>query len=374
MSGRSTSPNVAIFLHNLKGGGAERMMVNLANGISDLGYRLDMVLCRAQGPYLEDVSQGIRMIDLKSRRTLAAIPRLARYLRRERPEALLSALTHINVAAIAATRLARAGNRLVVSERNTISRDSSVPTTRMARLAYRSVSWTYRFADGIVAVSRGVAEDLARYSGLPRSRIETIDNPVITPRLLELAARSVSHPWFQAGEPPVILAVGRLVAQKGFSTLLKAFFDVRRDRTTRLMILGEGPERTRLQTLVHELGVANDVKLPGFVENPFAFMRAATLLALSSRFEGSPNVLVEAMACGTPVVATDCPNGPAEILKDGKYGPLVPVDAPGALADAIRQILDDPVEQSELRRRAADYSADRSAKRYIQVLFGEHGE
>ncbi|NLO89188.1 MAG: glycosyltransferase, partial [Clostridia bacterium] len=188
----------------------------------------------------------------------------------------------------------------------------------------------------VVAVSQGVADDLVKTTGLMRELIKVIYNPIVTPELLEKAKESIGHPWFKPGQPPVILSAGRLTAAKDFPTLIHAFARVRAERLARLMILGEGEERPNLESLVRELGLESDVSMPEFVENPYAYMARAAVFVLSSAWEGFGNVLVEAMAVGTPVVSTDCPSGPAEILEGGKWGKLVPVGDVEKLAKALK--------------------------------------
>jgi glycosyltransferase involved in cell wall biosynthesis len=236
---------------------------------------------------------------------------------------------------------------------------------------------SYLTADAIVTVSHGVADDLALHAGIPRERITTIYNPVVTPDLLDKAQAPLDHPWFTPGAPPVVLGVGRLHAQKDFPTLLKAFARVRAKQEARLMILGEGKnarkntvQRTALTALAAQLGVAADVALPGFVDNPFAYMARAAVFALSSAWEGLPGVLIQAMACGCPVVSTDCPSGPAEILENGEYGSLVPVGDDLSLANAILSTLNAPPARDRLQARAAMFSVDRTADRYLEVLLG----
>jgi glycosyltransferase involved in cell wall biosynthesis len=226
----------------------------------------------------------------------------------------------------------------------------------------------YPRADAIVAVSRGVADDLARFAGLPRDVIRVIYNPVVGADLPRMAGEPVDHPWFRPGELPVILGAGRLSRQKDFPTLIRAFAEVRRARPARLVILGDGAQRAELEALVRTLGLADAVALPGFTSNPYAHMARAAVFVLSSRFEGFPNVLVEALAVGTPVVATDCPSGPAEILERGRHGRLVPVGQADALARALLATLDAPGDPAGRRRRAADFSADASVSTYLDLF------
>jgi glycosyltransferase involved in cell wall biosynthesis len=297
--------------------------------------------------------------------SLASIPALANYLRRERPALLLSSTHLVNVAAPWARSLARIRTVLVLR----IMTQLSLPTLN-ARAWFRL--WQARIfyprADAIIANCNGVADDVARLTGLSREHITTIYDPVVTPDLQEKMRVALDHPWFAPGSPPVLLAVGRFTAQKDFPTLLRAFARVRRMRPARLVILGEGRERTRLEALVRELGVAADVALPGFVINPLPYMKRAAVLVLSSVYEGLPGVLIEAMACGCPVVSTDCPSGPAEILDRGAYGKLVPVGDDTALAEAILATLEAPPDRNRLRARAALFSEDDKIDQYLQVL------
>jgi glycosyltransferase involved in cell wall biosynthesis len=226
----------------------------------------------------------------------------------------------------------------------------------------------YRHVDQIVAVSQGVADDVMAITGLPAPRVTVVRNPVVMPTLPELAQYPVDHPWFDGGGPPVLLGAGRLTAQKDFPTLLEAFARVRAQRPCRLVILGDGRLRGALQHQAAALGVAEDLSLPGFTSNPYAYMARAAVFVLSSAWEGSPNVLTEAMAVGTPVVATDCPSGPREILQGGRYGPLVPVGDAPALARAILDMLRTPTASDALKRAVADYSVERSTAHYLKAL------
>jgi glycosyltransferase involved in cell wall biosynthesis len=390
--------HLAIFLRSLVGGGgAERMMVTLAGALAERGHRVDLVLGRAAGSFLDEIHPAVRVVDLGVRtilpalpallrlpaegarllpaclppsppRVLGCIPALARYLREECPDAMLSALDYSNLAAVWARRLSGAATRLVLSERNTLSVRAARSSERSLRALPAMIRRFYPWADAVTAVSDGVAEDLARISGIPRAAIVTTWNPVVSPALASAAARPLDHPWFLPGEPPVVLGAGKLRPQKDFATLIDAFARVRAARPARLVILGEGPEEGRLRVRARRLGVSTDVRLEGFVRNPFAYMARASVFALSSAWEGLPSVLIQAMACGCPVASTDCPSGPAEILEGGTYGPLVPVGDAEALAAAIVRLLDAPTEPERLRRRAGDFSVERVAERYLAVL------
>lgn len=363
---------IALYLPSLRGGGAERAMVTLANGFAERGYAVDLVLAKAEGPFLPEVARKVRIVDLGARRVVSSLPGLVRYLRRERPRAMLSALNHANVIALLARRLAGVPTRLVVSERAHLSSSlGSAPSLR-GRLMPWFMRRTYPWADGVVAVSAGVADDLAQAIGLPRQRIAVVYNPVVTDEVLVGAEAPLDHPWFAPGEPPVVLSAGRLTMQKDFGVLLRAFAHLRAQRPARLMILGEGELRPELESLTQQLGIHADVALPGFRDNPYAYMRRAAVFVLSSRFEGLPNALIQAMACGTPVVSTDCPSGPAEILEDGQWGRLVPVGDAAALAEAILATLAE-TNPPDVARRARDFGVDQAVDGYLRVMLGDAG-
>lgn len=361
---------VALFLPSLRGGGAERSTLNLAMGLHSAGLSVDLVLVRAEGPYLEAVPEGIRVVDLRSGRALFSLAGFTRYLRRVRPAAVLSAMGHINLVALWAKWLSGGSTRVVVSVRNTNPQDrSGVKAGRPARahIIKLLTRWFYTSADGIVAVSEGVALDLVRTIGIPHRKITVIYNPVVTSDLHAKASEFLTHPWFAPGEPPVVLAVGRLVVQKDFLTLLRAFALVRREIPARLIILGEGPERSRLESLIRQLRLVDDVSLPGFDVNPFRYMARARLFVLSSMHEGLPGALIQAMACGCPVVSTDCPGGPREILEGGRYGRLAPVGDPSALAAAIHLTLKEP-RQPVPPIALQPFDSDHVANAYLALL------
>jgi glycosyltransferase involved in cell wall biosynthesis len=336
---KQSPPDVALFLRGLYGGGAERILLTLARGFAERGVKVDLVLARAEGPYLEQVHPQVRIVDLKARWMPASLPKLVRYLRQVQPINLIAALHYPCEIALWARRLAGVSTRIIVSEHNTLSLEAARIPQISVHLTPLAARLFYPWADKIVAVSQGVATDLTQITHIPADRIQVIYNPVLTPELFSLAQEPVEHPWFKPGEPPVILGVGRLHPQKDFPTLIHAFDRVRQVRPARLMILGDGPERERLTALIAELGLTDDVALPGFVQNPYAYMSKANVFVLSSAWEGLGNVLIEAMAVGTPVVSTNCESGPAEILDRGKYGHLTPVGDSEAISAAILSVL-----------------------------------
>ena len=309
------------------------------------------------------------MIDLKSSRVLFSLQALVRYIRKECPDAILSGIDYTNIIAIWAKRIAHNPNRLVVVEHNTLSHRIYQMPCYYRWLLPGFIRLFYPWAESIVAVSQGVADDLAFTAGLCRESIRVIYNPIITQELRRKSKENLLHPWFQPGQPPVLLAVGRLTAQKDFPNLIHAFAKVRRNRNTRLMILGEGEERPNLDKLVKDLDLENDVCMPGFVENPYPYMINAAAFILSSKWEGLPTVLVEALYCGNPVIATDCPSGPREILNDGLYGQLIPIGDSERMAQAIESSLDGkttpppPISWNP-------YTLENIVDQYNQALFG----
>ena len=359
---------LAVFASFSGAGGVERMLVNLIHGFLDLGQPVDLVLIRASGPHLARLPPEVNRIRLGTNHSLFAAPALARYLQQRRPAALLAAKDRAGRAAVVARWLAGTDTRLVMRLGTHLSTAMADKTAIERWLRYTPIRLLYPRIDRIVAVSEGVAEDTVRIARIPPERITVIRNPVITPELEVQAAEPCPHPWLAPGQPPVILGAGRLERQKDFPTLIRAFAQMPRDRRCRLLILGDGAGRPKLESLIGELGLSDRVALPGFQDNPYAYLSRARLFVLSSAWEGSPNVLTEAMALGIPVVSTDCPSGPFELLDGGRFGPLVPVGDAAALAEAMERILSRPHPPEILRSAVAEYEQGRSAERYLGVL------
>ena len=312
---------VAIFLASLAGGGAERVFALLAEGLVARGIDTDVVLVHAEGPHLAAVRAATRVVDLHARSTLISLVPLARYLRRRRPDVLVTAVEHVNITAVWARWLAGVPTAVVITHHTSMAGFPADHFSRKDRVSSLLMVHFYPRADAIVAVSRDSAVQLAHRLGVPLERIDVVPNPVIRPDLEALGGAALHHPWFAAGQPPVLVGVGRLSREKDFPTLMRAFASVRRQRPVRLLILGEGPEREKLEALARQLGLSDDVGMPGFVTNPYPYLAHAAVFVLSSLYEGLPTVVVEAMALGTPVVATDCETGPRELLDGGRSGP-----------------------------------------------------
>jgi glycosyltransferase involved in cell wall biosynthesis len=357
---------IALFLPSLRGGGAERVTVNLAKGFLEKGFQVDLVLAKAEGPYLKQVPEGARVVDLGTGRVFKALIPLARYLRRERPWALIAGISHANVTAILASLFSRVRPKLLVVEHCTLSSATDHAVTLRARSMHLFMRLLYPLVDRVVAVSRGVKDDLMQTLGLPEKQIEVIYNPILDADLFSRAAEPVDHPWFQEDQPPVVLSVGRLEYPKDFATLLRAFAIVHRTIPCRCVILGEGPDRPQIEALAEELGVRDDLWMPGFVDNPYAYMSKSKVQVLSSHWEGLPTVLVEASACGTPILATDCPSGPREIIRHGDNGLLVPVGDEKSMAVALIEVLNGQLKAK--RSSLSRFELSESTKKYLKVL------
>jgi glycosyltransferase involved in cell wall biosynthesis len=382
---------IAIFIYCLRGGGAQRRTITLANGFVERGHAVDLVVVSADESRGVPLHPGVRVVPLDRgwRHTLewlngpinvrglftaGATPVLARYLKREHPDVLLSGASHVNLVAAFARRLSGTNVPLVLRASNYPSGNLHWRPLRqqgIRRLLRRTLGIVYPWADHIVAVSKGVAQDIQSLTGLPDDRVTTIYSPVVGPYIASRAAEPVDHPWANDRRVPLILAAGRLTVQKDYPTLLRAFVRVRAEREAHLVILGDGRQRDRLEALVGELGIGANVAMPGRVDNPFAWMSKAAVFVLSSAWEGLPGVLIEAIACGCPVVSTDCPSGPREILEDGALGPLVPVRDEKALAAAILSVLASPTPREKLLHRAESFRIDAGVDAYLRVLMAQ---
>ncbi len=401
-SAGAPAARIAVLLPSLEGGGAERSMLNLVRGFMAEGRAVDLVVCQAKGAYLAEIPVGANLIELeavsglrarwsalpgnlrhvfallrpvllakKVAPEIARIPSLRQYLIDRKPDVILSAITYANLVGIWAKQRVDPRIPIVISERIALATYCADPSNfRKWKWRYLPdlVNRVYRGADAVVAVSRAAADELVARIGVDAEAVTTIHNPVVDDVLHWSAEQPLKHPWFVPGSAPVILAAGRMTEQKDFPTLLRAFALVRAQRPARLVILGEGRLQPDLLRLADDLGIGEDVDMPGFVENPFQFMSRASLLVLSSLYEGLPGVLIQALACGCAVVSTDCPGGSREILADGRYGELVEVGNASALASAIQAALDKPMDKTMLRARARDFSVERAVGRYLELL------
>ena len=369
MRGQARPISLAIYLPDLSGGGAERLHVNLAPQFVKAGYRVTFLLDRLEGSLLSQLPQDCVVHALGANRQIHALPKLVGYLKRARPDVLIANMEHMNIMAVLARALARVPTRIIAIQHCALSEQVRRPSWKFRVLPLLS-RLVLPFADSIVAVSAGVADDLSETAGLSRSKITVIYNGVVSCDFEARVACEPEHPWFAHGWP-IVLGMGRFVAQKDFTTLIRAFGHVAKVSDARLIILGEGPMRAELQEQVRSLRSLSDrISMPGFLANPLPLLRRARLFALSSRFEGFGNVVAEALACGTPVVSTDCPHGPAEILDRGRYGALVPVGNAEALGGAIVEALNREPDRMALIRRGQMFSVSQCAREYGRLIEG----
>jgi glycosyltransferase involved in cell wall biosynthesis len=367
-AGATRTEKLAFLLPNLNGGGAERVALRLITSFIQAGYRVELVLVEKRGELLEVVPEGVEIIDLKAARMRSAILPLMRYFRDRPPHAIQVRLWPLTVVGIIARQLARSRVRIVVSDHIALSKQYGDNPLTLALLKL-STRFFYPKADARVVVAKGSADDLAQLSGISRSSIEVIYNPVTLPPVDPAADPAIEALW--GSRKGRILTVGSLKSQKNHELLIRSFAKLRRRRPAKLMILGEGELRASLEELARVEGVAEDVIFPGFTTNPWPYYQSADMFVLSSDYEGYPNVLVEAMRCGLTVVSTDCESGPNEILDGGTFGRLVPVGDEQALADAMELGLTSPLEPDLMKERAEKLSGSATTERYLRLLLGD---
>ena len=358
---------IAVFARTMRSGGVERVTLHLINELVGRGVEVDLVLAECKGAYLEKVDPRVNVVDLQALSLRGYTLRLAAYLKRTRPEALLAQGSECGVSAVLARFIARVPTRVVASCHGTLSRAVANSMDFKVRFLPWLIRLTFPFAEAVVAVSEGVANDLSLSVGLPRDSIRVIYNPSVTDDLLSFHSEPPSHPFWQSGVP-VLVAVGRMVLAKNFPGLIQAFAKALERKEMRLVVIGDGPERDRLEEMVEELGIDKYVHFPGFLEPPWGWMMHADLFVLSSSWEGLPTVLIEALALGCRIVSTDCPSGPREILSDGRFGILAPVDDVQGLADAMIIALDNRHQPLVQQSRARDFMVAPSVEAYRSLL------
>jgi glycosyltransferase involved in cell wall biosynthesis len=365
----SSSLPVAFFLPSFRGGGAERVTINLANGLAVLGLRVIIIVLNSDGPLGSFVSSKVEIVDLKVTRAYRSILPLAFFLRKTHLGVLFSILPHMSVAALLAKKLAISTTHIVVSEHNTLSKSLRNADSVRGRLLHLPMKFTYRWASVILAVSSGVADDLKNVLRLREPRIQVINNIVINHDFFKKANQVPEHPWFCPKQQPVIISVGRLTRAKNFTCLIDAFKIVNAKIPSKLIILGEGHQRDLLEDKITSLSLEHDVSLPGFIANPLPLIKHSDIFILSSLWEGLPTVLIEAIACGTRVISTDCMSGPREILENGKHGALVSVGDHKAIACAAITALQSSTSRTPPKSYVWDlFSASVIEKEYIRLI------
>lgn len=366
----ANNTHVAFYIPALHVGGAQQVTVNVANGLAERGVTVDIVLSYGEGLLRAAVSDKVTIIDLETPHILgigigASIPVLRRYLHRREPSILFSAMTFANVIAICACRIADTDTTVVAVEHDTFSMQRGFKQRLVSNAAKHLLGST----DCVVAVSEGVKESIVEKTVVDPEMISVLHNPICIDEIRVQAQETVKHRWLDSDQTDVVLSVGRLEPQKDLDTLLRAFALVRKERPqAKLIIAGDGSQRHHLESVADKLGIADDVSFSGYVENVYGYMSRADVFVLSSKHEGLPSTLIEALACGCPVVSTDCPSGPREILEGGVLGPLVPVGDEQALAEAVHTTLDDPTNTERLRSRAEEFSMNAVIDDYLKFV------
>lgn len=362
---------VVFFTHNLGYGGAERCIVNITSELKKRGHDVEILLVDKEGGLIKDVHEDVRVRELDGEPLLRAGLDLRTFIREHSPDILVSNVNTANLMAIAAVKTIRTDTSLIVGVHNTLSvKKQDYSTGVKDRFIPYLMRVLYPLGDQFIAVSQGVADNLSSNYNVPKHRINVIYNPCVTDQIIEKGSQPTDDALSFHSNGDLILGVGSLIEQKEFSTLIRAFSDVvKKKPDSRLAIIGDGPERANLENLAMELNIADKVSILGHVDNVYSYMANADLFVLSSRWEGFGIVIVEAMAFGTPIVATDCPHGPREILEAGKYGRLSPVGDSSKLADAIIETLNSPPNSTDVQKRAYDFHVSNVADDYEKLLF-----
>lgn len=354
------SDPIAIMLPDLTVGGAERVALSIANGLADRGFPIELLLSRYRGALIDDVNEAVSVIEFGPKRTAgigvaANVPAMISYCHQRRPRAVLPHLEHPTLVWLTATSLANVETSVIPTQHSTFG--ESPDETLKDRFVRRMLPRLYPRADRVIAVSQGVAQALVEQTPLAAEEISVLYNPVDVAKIRGLVAAGTPHAWGRSPDIELVAFLGRLAEQKDLETWLRAFRAASETRgSLRGIVIGTGPARDSLLERAEALGISDAIEMPGYVENPFPTVAAADAFMLTSRYEGLPTVLIEALACETPIVATDCPHGPREILAGGRYGALAPVGDVTAVATALEDTMENPPDGTALRGRAKEFS------------------
>jgi len=353
------SKKISLLIPSLSGGGAQKVMVKLANYFVSQGLLVDLVLVKREGPYIKDVDSGVNIVNLDCKRVALSIASLVKYFKTSNTDAVLVTIHHMSIIAIVARVLSMANFRLIIRQPNYLSH--TVPQNMLTRFYLSMVCFMFNKSDGVIGISQGVSDDLLS-NGV--QNVKTIYNPIDFQQVHKMSHEDDDLDFSH----PLIIGIGRLEKQKNFSLLIKAFSIVAESVDAQLLILGEGSLSSRLKKEALDLGVSERVQFLGFVDNPYKYLKKSDVFVLSSLWEGFGNVLVESLAVGTQIVSTDCQSGPSEILDNGKYGTLVKVGDSKVLAREIIASLERPIESDILINRSKDFSLSVISKQYLKVL------
>ncbi|MGL5804542.1 MAG: glycosyltransferase, partial [Xenococcaceae cyanobacterium] len=365
---------VAIYIDSLQGYGADKTLLKIAEGLAEIDIEIDLVTAKKVGKIGSQINPAINLINFDSSRfnLIKNVFGLTKYLIDKKPAILFSSIHFNNITSACSIMLARlvgVKSKLVVRQANSLEYQLKGYPFPIGTLMYPLIKMAYKKADLIICPSKGLLSDLTKFMKAEESKIKLVYNPTVTADIFIKAQQEVDHRWFKQKSCPIILAAGRLKPQKDFKTLINAFARVKRNfKDAKLVILGEGTQRQELQSLITKLNIQEDVDLVGFQENPYAFIAKADVFVLSSIYEGLPNILIEALALKTKIVATNCPSGPAEILKFGKYGSLLPIDSPFLLEAAIAEALEQQVCNWDELNPVKDFEQKSQVKKYGQIF------
>ena len=360
---------LTIFMPSLHVGGAEMVVIRLLEGLVAKGIKVDLVLATKVGVLRKDIPNEVNLIDLNASRTIYSLYKLIRYLRNNKPKKLLSHLQRANRIAILAKIIARSNTDIYLVNHTMASIAKENASLFHKILSFISYRYLYGYATKLIHVSNGAARDLEKVLNISEGSVEVIYNPVVTKEMLNgKKYKSIPHPWFLENKIPVVISAGSFRKVKRYDILIKAFYIIQKKMKSRLIILGDGPLRNSLEDLVKELELTETVSMPGFVDNVYNYMNNASVFVLSSQWEALPTVIIEALACGCQIVSTNCPNGPYEILEGGKYGRLIEMNSPQALASAIEESINSPIPKKILRDKASQFTVNEATEKYIEVL------
>jgi glycosyltransferase involved in cell wall biosynthesis len=361
--------HVCFYLASFGDGGVERMITNIALGMSQAGVRVDFIVNKNGAPFIDILEGKVNFIE-PDKKAGNAVNWLADYFKAEQPQISMTIKDLDDFTAINARDQSGVKTKVIVRTGTALKTRFQQRGANFLKvwIKSRKLKAMYQKADGHIVVAQGTKNELIELVDLEKDRVILIKNPVITKLMMEQKEHIINHDWFADTSKPLILGIGGFRKQKDFSTLIKAFALVNQSRPCQLVILGQGRQEARLKKLCLELGIAEHVDFPGFSNNPYAWLKRADLFVLSSLWEGSPNVLTEALAIGTPVVSTDCQSGPREVLQDGKYGELVPLQDPEAMAAAMMRTLDKPIASETLQQAVKDYTVEASTQAYLDAF------
>lgn len=365
-----TIKKISFFLPRILHGGLTQVMLTLASAIIDRGYKVDIVTIHEQWPHQFDhlLPCDANLILLPESRPFLSIWPLANYLKKAQADVLITAGSSANNIASLARLLAQSPTKIILTEHSEPSADVFKSEKVSDRIIPFLMKRLYSKADAVVAVSHNVAKDLSSFIKYPLEKIHVIYNPIISQKLTKLSFDDISHPWFSNKQTPIILFVGRLVEMKNIQLLLNAFSIVNESAPSKLVLIGEGPEKEKLISLINELKISKNVLFLDYCINPYAYMRQSDVLVLTSKWEGLPTVLIEAMACGTQVIATDNLNGAKEILNNGKFGTLTPNNNAEMLAENIMKVITYGKQPENVKKRADQFSVDASVDQYLSLF------